>query len=114
MSLQDILELRRDRLRPHSVMVIVGTPADFVDGPEYVVVRPGDNPAALDLRPLVGIPVYLIELERNDRRFEAVIESVQRAKAHIVGLVSCAGASAPTERERELLVKYRELLCPQS
>lgn len=111
MSLADILQLRRDRVRPADVKVIVGTPSCFEDGPEYVVVRPGDLPSLLDWRPLVGIPVYVIELERNDRRFEAVIEAIQRAKAHIVGLVSCAGASAPTEREQELLVKYRELLC---
>jgi hypothetical protein len=110
-SLADILELRRDRVRPADVKVIVGVPTNFSDGPAYVVVKPADQPAAMDWRPLVGIPVYLIELERNDRRFEAVIEAIQRAKAHIVGLVSCAGASAPTEREQELLVKYRELLC---
>lgn len=111
MSLAHILELRRARMRPVDVKVIVGTPANFDDGPDFVVIRPHEMPATMDLRPLVGLPVYLIELERNDARFERVIEAVQAARAHIVGLVSISGASAPTPREQELLFKYRELLC---
>lgn len=111
MSLRDILELRRERLRPADVKVILGTPAHFDDGPGFVVIRPSDLPATMDLRPLVGLPVYVIELERNDTRFERVVEALQAAHAHIVGLVSSSGASAPTPREQELLVKYRELLC---
>lgn len=112
MSLASLLELRRARMRPDGVNVILGTPPKWLqDGPDFVVIRPSDTPSLLDLRPLVGLPVLVVEMERNDVRFVRAVEAIQQAGGRINGLVSSAGATAATPEQETLLTRYREILC---
>ncbi len=112
MSLETLAKLRRARKRPQFAHVVLGdAPAWFGEGPGEVVIRPADRPEFLDLRALVGIPIHVIELARDDARFEATVDALLAAGAHIDGLVSWAGATAETPEYEAALVRLREQLC---
>lgn len=112
MSLETLANLRRMRKRPHAVNVVLGKPPDwFGDDPREVVIAPTDKPAFMDLRPLIGVSTYVVELQRDDNRFSAVIEALQVAGAHIDGIVSAAGACGSSPEHERALVRLRELLC---
>lgn len=112
MSLETLANLRRMRMRPQFAHVVIGDPPDwFGDDPREIVIRPNDKPGFIDFRPLVGIPVNVVELRRDDALFASVIEALQDAGAHIDGLVSVAGATASNRELERALCRLRELLC---
>lgn len=109
MSLQDLLQARRARLKPEHVLVLIGTKPDRLDdGFDRVFIRPGDRPQLMDLRALVGCTVTVVEMERDDSLFTQAVEAVAAAGARIEGLVSSAGATGRSAEHEIVLNRLRE------
>lgn len=108
MSLEQLRKVRRAGRRPQSVTVFVGQPSAFEDGPAYVVVdRDG-----MDLRPLLGLPLTLIDVQ-DDRDFTwRVIEDLQALETTLVGGCLVNGAVGVSHEHERSLIKYRRLMCP--
>jgi len=112
MSLESLRSLRRQGHRPGVVWVIVGNaPAWLDDGADTVTVRPGANPRFMDLRPLVGLDVDIIELARDDALMASTMDAVEAADARVIGVVGSAGVTARSTGHERVLQKARELLC---
>jgi hypothetical protein len=111
MSLDQLRTLRRAGRRPESVVVIVGKPRVAVDGPGFVVID--RDPRQMDLTPLIGLPVHLIDVQRDTDRLFAAMDATQTAGAKPLGACSAAGACGVSEDHERAMWRYRETLCPR-
>jgi hypothetical protein len=112
MSLATLVDMRRLRLRPAAVTVVLGTTHAWVkDWANYVVIAPADVPETMDLRALFGLPVILVEMERDDDRFPRVLTALEKAGARIEAIVTSAGPCGKDEEHERVLLNLRERLC---
>jgi hypothetical protein len=112
MSLDSLRRLRRSGMKPQHVHVILGKPAHRCDDtPSHVWIN--GEPSALDLRPLTGLRISLIDLQQDEELLLRVMDATDEAGALAYGAVSEAGACGVNPEHAEALRKYRErLLCP--
>ena len=108
MSLDQIRSLRRAGERPNGVIVLVGTlPLDFDDGPGFAAITgPG-----MDLRALVGLPVHLIDIQKDPEVFWKALETVEQDGAIVRGICCAAGECGATPEHERAMRRYRERLC---
>lgn len=89
MSLETLRSVRRQRLRPEGVFLVLrDCPRPWpwlLDDPAIVWLSPRQDVRAHDLRPLVGLPVTALVDSLTKRRAE-VIEAVGQAGGHLVGI----------------------------
>lgn len=111
MSLSQLRQLRRAGHRPsRQIMVIVGrAPRDFDDRPTEVVIEGG--PGLVDLSPLVGLTVNVVDMVGDPDVMLRVLAGLQDIKAEVVGMVGAYGAVGLNPDHERLLRRYRELLC---
>lgn len=106
MTIAHLATLRRSGRRPDSVIVIVGKPVREQDGPGFVVI---DKPAAMqDLRPLVGLPIHLIDIQADTDFLLAAMAATEEAGVKVLGACSKAGACGVSEKHEHAMTLYRE------
>lgn len=116
MSLRALRDVRIDRQKPPVVMVVIGDLPEWFDRDHgTIVVRPGDDLARMDWRPVVGILAAVFLIGQDLGRFLAVLDSVRAAGAVLFGAANWTGAyplldGADEEHER-LLRRGWEVLC---
>lgn len=106
MSLADLRAIRRAGKKPDSVIVLIGK-AD-VDESEGIVQIEDE---AQDLRPLVGLPVHVIDLTDNPDRTSRILDALHALKVKPLGICGPAGACGVSERHEYAMQLYRESLC---
>ena len=112
MSLDSLSKMRRTGYRPKVVNVIVGKPpAWFVDGPDVVVIREQDNPDLMDMRPLLKMPVSVIEVGRNEPLMTKTLTALETAQARVYGIAGSAGTVGVGPEHERTMNRYREALC---
>jgi hypothetical protein len=116
MSLEAIRHMRLRGDRPGIVRLVVGvSPAWLPDDATVVKVPEGSRPARMDWRPLVGLPVTLIETRSLPQLVGDVMDEVTRAGAKFCGAALMTGVypcldGYETEVRRNLK-KTWEILC---
>ncbi len=107
MSLESLRELRRTGYRPEAVLVIVGKTKLPTDDPNTVVV----DRFGVDLRPLVGMPVFVLILDVATTLATHVIDGLQGVNAALLGASCHAGEVGATADHAEFARSYRRWLC---
>lgn len=108
MSLENLRTLRRAGKRPDTVTVIVGS-ADVDDSAGIVQIP--ESPESMDLRPLIGLQVHIIDVQADPARTLAVIEALERIKAKPLGFCGPAGSCGVSADHEHAMQLYRETLC---
>lgn len=112
MSLESLRTLRRNGGKPDAVRVLVGSrPKWMPDGPDLVVIHAQDDLRNMDLRPLVGMRVTVVELDVDSDKVLATAKAVLDAGATLVGAVCSAGAVGVSPEHEASMVRYRENAC---
>lgn len=112
MSLAQLRQVRRGNHRPPSVTVVIGrAPAWITDGPGFVQID--CDPHDLDLRPLVGLPVHVLDLQEDRRLTLHVIAALEDLKVSPVGICGPAGSCGVSPEHEAAMTRYRELLCTE-
>lgn len=106
MSLAQLRAVRLAGQRPESVIVIVGA-ADVADSPGVVVVE--DETA--DLRPLLGLPVHVIDMQNESERFVRVLDALEALKVKQLGVCGALWSCGVSEEHERAMERYRESLC---
>lgn len=108
MSLEQLREMRRAGNRPKTATVIVGRPGKgFDDGSDKAVVaRDG-----MDLSPLVGLRIQVIDVQRDASLTHAVIAQLEQLQTVLVGAYGHYGAIADTPEYEIAMRRYWERLC---
>lgn len=109
MSLEQLRAVRKAGKRPDSVNVVIGQPAALDDHPGVVVIAA--DPSALDLRPLLGMPVHVIDLQDDSSRTLAVVAALERLKVKALGVCGPYGACGSSPEHEYAMERYRESLC---
>ena len=110
MSLESLRSMRRSGRRPDSVMVIVGKPPAWMeDSPGTVAID--RDPALLDLRALVGLPIHLIDIQPDTDLLLKTMEATEAAGVKVLGACSNIGACGVDEKHENAMRRYRENLC---
>jgi hypothetical protein len=110
MSLDQLRNLRRNGGRPRLVTVIVGTPSVIDDDAHYVVID--REPALLDLRPLVGLPIQLIDVQKDADFLRRVMAATEEVGVKVMGASSAVGTFGVSPDHERVLSHYRELMLP--
>jgi hypothetical protein len=116
MSIDHIRDMRRARQKPSGVVtVVVGNlPNKFRNEPLMVEIKPGTNPALMDLRPLVGTWVAPIQIEGQQAALDQAVEALLKAGAKLFGFVSNGKAQTlcsfddSYDQQKAKYVLYRE------
>lgn len=111
MSLEHLRELRRAGSRPASpVVVILGrAPRHLDDGPGKVVVTRDD----VDLSPLVGMPVHVIDLGADNELARRVVPQLEKLSVVLHGICGCYGTVGESPEHERAMERYREALCTE-
>jgi non-ribosomal peptide synthetase component F len=111
MSLTQLRDMRRAGSRPAAqIMVVVGSaPRGWDDRATEIVID--REPREMDLRPLVGLVVNVIDLRGDVDLTGRVLSELERARAAVVGLVGPYGETGMNPEHETLLRRYRETLC---
>lgn len=109
MSLEQLRAVRKAGKRPDSVVVLIGRPFTVDDDAGVVVLT--DSPEATDLRPLLGMPVHVIDLQDDDTRTLAVLKALQALKVKPLGVCGRAGTCGLSKEHEYAMERYRESLC---
>lgn len=110
MSLESLRSMRRTGRRPDSVVVIVGKPPAWMeDSPGTVAID--RDPALLDLRALVGLPIHLIDIQSDLDLTLAAMDATEAAGVKVLGACSAAGSCGVDEKHENAMRRYRENLC---
>ena len=116
MSLAAIRTLRVKGERPAFVQIVVGPCPDWLPDDETVVKVPADAiPSRMDWRPLVGLPVFLIETRDLPHLVSDVLCETERQNVKFLGaalttgIFPCSdsfndGISASLKRTQEMLL----------
>lgn len=104
MSLDRLLQLRRSGGRPDSVIVVVGTPKHLEDSPGTVVI----DRAGMDLRALVGLPIHLIDVQRDLDVLLAAMAATEEAGVKVLGACSWVGSCGVSPEHERAMNRYRE------
>lgn len=107
MSLDQLRRLRRNGKRPECVTVFLGTPGVIEDGPSLVVVDRDD----LDLRPLVGLPLHLIDLRAEPDFTLRVIADLQELGTTLLGAATSNGVVGVSAEHEQAMRRFRRTLC---
>lgn len=88
MSLEALRALRRSGKRPSGpILAIVGNqPKHHKDMVTEFVVQPTDKPEAMDMRPLVGLWVAVLVMDKSEPLGGRVLEAAMKAGAKIYGV----------------------------
>ena len=115
MSLDAIRTMRRAGQKPAVVMVVIGERPSLVDDDAGVVfIRPGDQPAGMDWRPLVGVLVAVFTLQPLPALTIAVLDALQAAGARLFGAADTTGVYAVVDETgagERLMQRSWRLLC---
>jgi hypothetical protein len=110
MSLIQLRDLRRRNKRPVSVAVLIGKPPrSFEHGPDSVVID--REPFDMDLSPLVGLPVHVVDLQGDSSLTLRVIEALEGCNVKPLGVVAPAGCCGASPEHERAMRMYRETLC---
>lgn len=108
MSIEKLRDMRRNGQKPLTTTVIVGRPCkSFEDNATTVVVRDG-----MDLSPLVGLRVQVIDLQRDPDVSLRVIAQLEQLQTVLVGAYGPYGAIASNPEYEHAMRRYWETLCP--
>lgn len=108
MSIEQLRDMRRNGHKPLTTTVIVGRPCkSFEDNATTVVVRDG-----MDLSPLVGLRVQVIDLQRDPAVTRGVVDQLERLQVVLVGACGPYGSIAYSPEYETAMQRYREALCP--
>jgi hypothetical protein len=111
MSLEQLRVLRRGGRRPSvAVRVVIGKPPRwFDDGPLDVVI---DRPLTdLDLRPLLGLPVEVFDIQDNADFTMSVVARLEELKTTLIGAVGRFGQVGVSPEYVAVLTRHWERLC---
>lgn len=121
MSLQDILEIRMNGMKPQGVvsLVIGEVPEALRGNPMYVELAPGSNPKTMDWRPLVGVWVAIFHIRTDWPMVNAVADALEAANVKLFGYADANGRHAlVVDEDAELsrgitmaLIKSWGMLC---
>lgn len=117
MSLEALRRLRRSGAKPDGVVsILIGSrPAWCDDDAGLIVIRGTDQPAVMDLRPLVGLWVALYSRESNPALTLETMDALQAAGARFFGAVLAGEThpcvSEPTDAHHIALRQQWEALC---
>ena len=111
MSLDSLRRLRMDGQRPASVNVIVGKPPAWFEADRPTVVVIDRDPNTLDLRPLVGLPIHLTDIQPNADLLLKALDATQALGVQVLGACSEAGACGCSPEHEAAMRRYRENLC---
>jgi hypothetical protein len=116
MTLAAIRSLRMRGERPGFVEIIVGPCPDwFPDGETVVKVPANANPARMDWRPLVGLPVFLIETADLPHLVSDVLSETERHGVKFLGAALTTGiypcSDSFNDEFSASLRRTKELLC---
>jgi hypothetical protein len=111
MSLGSLLALRKARMTPTGIWVLIGTPPKwFEDAEDTIVIRPTDKPRSMDFRAIVGLHVDVIELEDNHRQTNDALNQIEDANPKSQGFACSYGVAGLNEKhERALSAMHRIL-----
>jgi hypothetical protein len=76
------------------------------DGPDVVQVSAFD-----DLRPLIGLPVHLFDLNGDTRQTLAIIRELSALNVKPLGVCGPAGSCGVSPEHERAMERFRELLC---
>ena len=110
MSLDSLRRLRQSGHKPASVTVIVGKPPAWHDASSPARVVIDRDPAKLDLRPLVGLPIHLIDIQADEQRLRAAMDATQEAGVKVLGACSAVGACGVSPEHERAMRRFRENL----
>lgn len=110
MSLDTLRRLRQSGHRPATVTVIVGKPPAWHDASSPARVVIDRDPAAMDLRPLVGLPIHLIDIQDAEARLLAAMDATEAAGVKVLGACSAAGACGVSPEHERAMRRFRECL----
>jgi hypothetical protein len=110
-SLESLARLRRAGRRPDSVIVIVGAAPKWMDAssPDRVVID--RDPATLDLRPLVGLEIHLIDIQPDTDLLLRVMAATEEVGVKPLGACSAVGACGVSPEHERAMELFRENLC---
>jgi hypothetical protein len=113
MSLDALRELRRSHAKPDSLLkVIVGKRApDFDTRPEVISVVEADQPALMDWRPVLGLPLALFVCQGAEALAVPVAEAAVAAGAHLQGSAWHDSETCTDEAIKPVLRQMWEVLC---
>jgi hypothetical protein len=107
MNLQDIRELRMQRVKPSGVIALVvgKVPAWHRSHLDVIQVLPGSQPQLSDWRPLVGLWVAVYETTKDAATMAALGDALDKAGAKLFGVVlngvAHALAKFPDEQSKQ-------------
>ncbi len=115
MSLTAIRNTRMAGQRPALVFVVIGPHAPVHDDNTLVLVADDDRPEAMDWRPLVGLPVVLIQPAARPALAQRAIDAMHEVGVNFIGTADPLGALPLDDRPglEQILTKAREQLCPR-
>jgi hypothetical protein len=111
MSLDTLRAMRMNHRRPARVFVIIGqAPQGLSDEPDTVVIRANDNPRLMDFRPLIRLPVNVIDSGSHDALMDLTLDAVSAAGGRIEGIAGSAGIVGENPEHERLLKNFKEVL----
>jgi len=105
MSLKALRAVRLAGQRPESVIVVIGR-ANMDGSPEVAQVSAGD-----DLRPLIGLPVHVIDVAGDTRQTLAIMRELSTLNVKPLGVCGPAGACGVSPEHERCMERFREVLC---
>lgn len=111
MSLQHLIDLRRQQVAPASVWLLIGQKPEWLTGREPDVIHVPASTRQIDLRALIGLHVDVIECGDHLPALDAVFEALDAAKPKSRGLACLAGVSGLNPDHERILEAARRMLC---
>lgn len=86
MSLQNISDMRLQRVRPSGmVSVVIGEVPAALKSPLVIELKPGSQPQFLDWRPVVGLWVAFFNKAEDWAVMDRAVEAAEKAGAKLLG-----------------------------
>lgn len=112
MSLSALRQLRIEGSKPASVVnVVVGKEPLLHERPDVIVILPGDKPAFLDWRPIVGLPVALFTVPGHELLATQTLDALQAVNARLIGSAWRNETLALEDAAKPVLHRMWEVLC---
>jgi hypothetical protein len=110
-SLQTLINLRRQKVAPASVWLLVGDKPAWLTGREPDLIHVPATTRQIDLRALIGLHVDVIECGDHYAALDAVLEALDSAKPKSRGLACLAGVAGLNPAHERILDNARRMLC---
>lgn len=113
MSLDSLRDLRRSGSSPDVIVkVVVGRRIPALEAsPDVITILPADQPALLDLRPIVGLPLALFVCPGSDELAESTLDALLAAGGRVHGAAWSDATCTTDEPTKPVLHRMWELLC---